>query len=109
MLSIGIPALRTISIALLFAGFSIVSLSTFQALGHGMLSLEVSVIRQLVVLLPSAYLLSLTGSVNAVWWAFVIAEAASLTFSIIFMKRVYNKEIKNLKPETFTDIEELVV
>ena len=97
MLSIGIRALRIIAISYFAAGFCIISLSVFQALGHGMLSLEVSVIRQLVVLLPSAWLLSLTGNVNNVWWAFPIAEIASLTFSALFMKRVYNKEIKSLE------------
>jgi putative MATE family efflux protein len=101
MLSLGIPALRTIAISFFAAGFSIISLSVFQALGHGMLSLEVSIIRQLIVLLPSAWLLSKTGNVNNVWWAFPISEVASFTFSMIFMKRVYNKEIKNLNSVEF--------
>jgi Na+-driven multidrug efflux pump len=101
MLSLGIPALRTIAISFFAAGFSIISLSVFQALGHGMLSLEVSIIRQLIVLLPSAWLLSKTGNVNNVWWAFPSSKVASFTFSMIFMKRVYNKEIKNLNSVEF--------
>ena len=64
MLSIGVPALRIISVSFLFAGISIVSLSVFQALGHGVLSMMVSFMRQLIFLLPSAYLLSLTGHLN---------------------------------------------
>ena len=58
MMAIGIPALRTISLSFLIAGFSVVASSVFQALGHGFLSLAVSVLRQLVVLLPAAFILS---------------------------------------------------
>lgn len=86
MLKIGIPALRTISYSFLFAGFCIICGSVFQALGNATYSLIVSIARQLVVLLPAAYLLSLTGNVNSVWWAFPIAEIMSLTLSIIFLK-----------------------
>ncbi len=101
MLSIGSPALRIIALSYFLAGFSIISLSVFQALGCGMLSLEVSVIRQLLVLLPSAWLLSISGNVNNIWWAFPIAEIVSFIFCAIFMKRVYNREIKNLKSAGF--------
>jgi putative MATE family efflux protein len=97
MLAIGVPALRTISLSFLFAGFCIVMISSFQALGNGLMSLIVSIIRQLVVLLPVAYLLSLSGSLNAIWWSFPIAELVALILSAIFMKHVFNKEIKNLK------------
>jgi Na+-driven multidrug efflux pump len=76
----------------LLAGIGIIFSSTFQALGEGMFSLYVSLCRQLVVLLPVAYLLSRTGNVNAVWWAFPIAETFSLTLSVIFMLRT-NKTI----------------
>ena len=74
MLTIGVPALRIISISFLLAGFSVVCSSVFQALGHGVLSLAVSVIRQLVVLLPVAFVLSRVRGVDAVWWAYPIAE-----------------------------------
>lgn len=106
MIAIGVPALRIISISFSLASISIVSLSVFQALGHGMLSLEVSVIRQLFVLLPSAYLLSLTGSVNAVWWSFPIAEIASVTFSLLFMRRVYKTQISTIESTIEPDYEE---
>ncbi|MCD8355390.1 MAG: MATE family efflux transporter [Clostridia bacterium] len=92
MLAIGEPALRIISWSYLVAGISIISLSTFQALGNGVYSLLVSFARQLIVLLPAAFLLSLTGNINAVWWAFPIAELASLTVSMIFMRQI-NKKI----------------
>ena len=74
MLTIGIPAMRIICLHFLLAGTSIVLSSVFQALGNGLFSLIVSVCRQLFVLLPAAWLLAQTGSVNNVWWAFLIAE-----------------------------------
>lgn len=96
MIAIGVPALRIISISFLGAGFGIVSSSVFQALGHGMLSLETSAIRQLLVILPAAYILSKLGGLSAVWWAFPIAELVSVVFCFFFLKRVYKKEIKPL-------------
>ena len=93
MLEIGIPALRTISIHFVFAGFCIVSSSTFQALGHGVLSLIISLVRQLAVLLPAAWLLSLSGRLELVWWAFPIAEVVSLAMCAAFLRYVYRKEI----------------
>ena len=93
LLTIGVPALRTISLSFLFAGFAIVCSSVFQALGHGVLSLTVSVVRQLLVLLPVAFLLSRISGLEAVWWAFPIAELFSLTLSSVFLRRVYHKEI----------------
>lgn len=91
MLSIGIPALRIISFHFIFAGYAIMTSGLFQALGKGTYSLIVSVIRQLAVLLPAAYLLSLTGNINLIWLAFPISEIASLTTSIILCRRIYKK------------------
>ena len=88
LLTIGIPALRIISLSFLFAGYSIVCSSVFQALGNGVFSLTVSICRQLVVLIPAAWLLSRTGEVNMVWWAFIIAEVVSLALSLVFMARI---------------------
>jgi Na+-driven multidrug efflux pump len=103
MLTIGVPALRIISISYIFAGFCIVAGSVFQALGNGMMSLMVSVTRQLVVLLPAAFWLARFGSVNLVWWAFPIAEIASLISSSLFIRRIYDREIRPLpEPATFT-------
>ena len=96
MLAIGVPALRFISISFLFAGFCIIAGSTFQALGNGVLSMIVSVARQLVVLLPVAYLFSLTGNLNLIWLSFPIAELMSVALSGFFLYRMYQKVIKPL-------------
>ena len=96
MLSLGVPALETISFNFIFAGFCVVTGSVLQAFSRGFLSLAVSVARQLVVILPAAYLLSLTGNVANVWWAFPIAELVSFVMCICFMRYVYKKDIKPL-------------
>ena len=88
MLAIGIPALRIICLHFLLAGISVVLSSVFQALGNGVFSLIVSVLRQLGVLIPMAWLLSKTGNVNMVWWSFLIAEVVSVLLSLGFMKRI---------------------
>ena len=97
MLEIGVPALKTISLSFMFAGYCIVCSSMFQALGHGMMSLITSVVRQLVVLLPVAFLLSKTGIVTYVWYAFPIAEIFSLTLSTFFLIKIYKTNIAPLK------------
>ena len=96
MYAIGIPALRIIALHFPVAAVCITLISVFQALGKGLMSMIVSFVRQIIVLLPAAYLLSLTGNINNIWWAFIIAETASLIASAIGMKSVYNKEIKKL-------------
>lgn len=96
MMEIGIPALRIISWSFLLAGFSIVCSSVFQAMGNGMLSLIVSVLRQLVVLLPVAYILSRVGGLHVIWWSFPIAEIFSGALCALFLRFVYKKEIKPL-------------
>jgi len=88
MLAIGVPALRTISISFLFAAFSIISISMLQALGHGIYSMFISVGRQLVVLIPVAFLLAQTGNLNLVWLAFPLAEIMAIALSVIFMRKV---------------------
>ena len=93
MFRIGVPALRIISLSFIFAGFGIITCSVFQALGNGFFSLGVSCIRQLIVLVPCAYLLSFLGNVNYVWLAFPIAEIASVILCILFMHHTYKKVI----------------
>ena len=88
MLSIGEVALRTISVSFLLAGICVVLSSVFQALGRGVLSLYVSIGRQLVVLVPAAWLLSRLGRLELVWWAFPIAEAVSLLLCLLFLAKV---------------------
>lgn len=100
MLNLGTVALRIISISFLMAGFNVISSAYFQALGHGVLALWVSIIRQLVVLLPTAWLLSLAGRVELVWWAFPIAEVVALTLCVIFQRVCYNKIIRPMRSET---------
>ena len=86
-LAIGVTALRIISIHFPVAAVCIVAGACFQALGNGIYSTITSLCRQLVVLLPAAYLLSLTGNVNNVWWSFPIAEVMSaLVTSILFIR-----------------------
>lgn len=92
MLSIGVPALRIISLSFVFAGFCIGCSSIFQALGYAIYSMIMSVARQLLVLLPAAYLLSLTGKVDLVWLSFPLAEIASLSVCIFYLVRV-NKNV----------------
>ena len=96
MLKIGVPALRIICLSFLPAGFGIVCGTTFQALGNAVYSMFVSMARQLVVLLPAAYLLSLLGDVNYVWWAFPIAEVMSLTMTVIFLIRINHRVIRHI-------------
>ncbi len=96
MLEIGVPALRTISLSFLFAGYCIVVSSVLQALGWGVRSMLTSIVRQLVVLLPAAWLFSLTGNVNMVWWAYPVAELASLALCTVFFIDAYRKIIKPL-------------
>ena len=97
MLEIGIPALRIISFSFLLAGFSVVSSSVYQSLCHSFLSLAVSVLRQLVVLLPAAFILARTGGIKATWWSFPIAELFSFVICVLFLRYVYKAEIDPLK------------
>ena len=101
MLAIGVPALRIISLSFTFAGYGIVVGSVFQALGNGVYSLMVSVARQLVVILPVAFVLARIGGLTAVWWAFPIAEIVSLAMSTILVRRIYVKKIQPLATEAF--------
>ena len=98
-IALGVPALRTISLHFPVAAFCIITGSMFQALGHGVLSLINSVVRQLVVLLPAAYILAKVGGLNAIWFSFLFAEVSSLILSSLFMRRVYIKNIKPLSEE----------
>ena len=96
MLSIGIPALRIIGLHYPLAAIAIVLGSVFQAFAKSYYSFFVSIARQLVVLIPVAYLLALTGNINSVWWAFPIAEIVSLAVTLIFFKRVKRTVVDTL-------------
>ena len=96
MLEIGVPALKIISIHFILAGFDIIMNAVFQAFGKGFYSLLTSLTRQLIVLLPVAYILSKTKVLANVWWCFPIAEIVCVTVSICFMTVIYKKIIKNI-------------
>ena len=95
-LRIGRSALRIISLCFPAAAFGIALSASFQALGDGIYSTITSLCRQLVVLLPAAYLLSLSGDVANVWWAFPIAEVFSMMVTLFFYLRIYRRKIKPL-------------
>ena len=97
--TVGIPALRTISISFIFAGFSIICSAVFQAFGYSLFSMFVSIGRQLVTLLPVAYLLALTGDVNNVWWSYPIAEIVCVALSVVFYIHIYKRKIKPIPDE----------
>lgn len=97
MLDIGIPAQRIISLCFPLAAIGIISGSIFQAFSRSIYSLIISLGRQLVVLLPVAWLLSKTGDVTNVWWAFPIAEGVSMVLSFIFFKKIYGETVVPLE------------
>ena len=90
MIDIGVPALRIIAIHFIFAGYSIVCSALFQAVGKGTYSLMTSLVRQLIVLLPVAYILSLSGNIHLIWLSFPIAELASVLLSTFLFIKVKN-------------------
>lgn len=102
MLAIGVPALRVIAFHFLIAWFCIIAGSVFQALGNGVYSLVVSVARQLVVLLPVAFILARLGGLHAVWRAFPIAELMSFCVSSLFMILINRKVISGI-PDNVAD------
>jgi putative MATE family efflux protein len=96
MLAIGVTAFRIMSTIYIFAGFCIVCISVLQAMGNALQGLLVVSARQILVLLPAAWLLSFTGNLDAVWLSFPIAEIISLAASIFFIKRLFETKLQNL-------------
>ena len=99
MLAIGIPALRIIGIHYLIAWFCIIAGTVFQALGKAVFSMIVSIMRQLFVLVPAAYILASIGGLHAVWWSFPIAEVISLIISAIFLISINRTVIQKIPEE----------
>lgn len=97
MLQIGVPAFRIISISFVTAAVSIILSTLFQAVGNGLYSLIVSILRQLVIILPVAYFMSKLG-LNYVWYAFPIADVTSFFASLLLYKHLYERNIKHLAP-----------
>ncbi len=96
LLEIGVPGLRIISTHFLIAGFSIILTTVFQSLGYSYYSMIISICRQLVVLIPCAYILSLTNNINMVWLSYPIAEIVSLALSIFYFQRVNRNVIQKM-------------
>ena len=99
MLAIGIPALRIIGIHYLIAWFCIIAGTVFQALGKAVFSMIVSIMRQLFVLVPAAYILASIGGLHAVWWSFPIAEIISLIISVFFLMSINRTVIQKIPEE----------
>lgn len=97
MLEIGVPALRAISLSFIFAGFCIVSSSVFQALGNGVYSMLMSFARQIIVILPVAFIFAKLFGLDAVWFAYPIAEVVSVVMCIFMLKRIIDKKVKHLE------------
>ena len=96
MMEIGVTALRIISLNFVFAGYCIVISSVFQALGNGLYSMAVSFIRQIVVLIPVAYLFARMGNLDMIWFSFPIAECASVVVCTVLYIIIYRKKIRPL-------------
>ena len=96
LVKMGVNAMRIVSIHFPIAAVGIALGASFQGLGNGVYSTITSLTRQLVVLVPAAYLLALTGSVDAVWWSFPIAEVVSMLLSVMFFARIYKQKVKPL-------------
>lgn len=96
MLAIGVPALRIISLCFLPAAFGIITGTLFQATGHGVYSLLCSVIRQLIGILPLAFILIRIGGVTLSWASFPLAELLGLAYSALMLQRLYKNEISKL-------------
>ena len=101
MLTIGSPALRTMSLCFLVGGFTIVASSVLQALGKGLLSMSIAVFRQLLLVLPLAYLFSLSGSLNLVWFSFPVAEVLAGLLTAYYIYRIYHRVIRPLADVDF--------
>lgn len=97
MLAIGVPALRAISLSFVFAGFCIICSATFQALGNGVYSMLMSFARQIVVILPVAFIFAKLIGLDAVWFAYPIAEIVSVVMCVFMLKRIIDKKVKPLE------------
>lgn len=97
MIAIGVPALRTISLSFVFAGFCIISSCMFQALGNGVYSMIMSMARQLFVIIPVAFIFAKVFGLHMVWWSYPIAEIISVIVCILFLKRIFKEKLSTLE------------
>ena len=98
MVAMGVVALHIMSLNFPFAGFCIMRGAAFQALGKSIYSMNISIIRQLVVIIPCAYIFAKIGGVDMVWWAFPLAEITGVSMSIIYTKRIRKNIISKMTP-----------
>lgn len=109
MFELGVPALRIISLNFIFAGVSIILSSVYQAFGNGVFSLALSFFRQIIFILPLAYIFSKTMGINAIWASIPIAEVAALIFNFFLFKHLYDKKIKPITLENEDEDEDDVL
>lgn len=93
---LGVPALRIMGSAFLFAGFCIITTSAFQALGNGVYSMLISLCRQIVVILPCTFVLFKLFGIGSMWWSFPMAELVSVALCLFFTARIYKRKLKDL-------------
>ncbi|MBR0308285.1 MAG: MATE family efflux transporter [Mogibacterium sp.] len=98
MTAMGLVALRTISLNFPFAGYAIMRGASFQALGKSVYSMNISLVRQLLIIIPCAYIFARIGGVNMVWWAFPCAEVAGFSMSIMYTRRIRRTIISKMTP-----------
>ena len=98
MVSMGVVALHIVSLNFPFAGYAIMRGATFQALGKSVYSMNISLVRQLGIIIPAAFILAKIGGVNMVWWAFPIAEIAGFTMSAMYTRRIRKTILSKMTP-----------
>ncbi len=98
MVAMGVVALHIMSLNFPFAGFAIMRGATFQALGKSVYSMNISLVRQLAIIIPCAYIFAKIGGVNMVWWAFPVAEVAGTTMSILYTRRIRRTILSKMTP-----------
>ena len=98
MVAMGVVALHIMSFNFPFAGFCIMRGAAFQALGKSVYSMNISLVRQLVFIIPCAYLFAKIGGVNMVWWAFPLAEMAGVTMSLLYTRSIKKNIISKMTP-----------
>jgi Na+-driven multidrug efflux pump len=97
-MSMGVVAMKILSISFPFAGYAIMRGAAFQALGKSVYSMNISLVRQLVVIIPCAFIFAKIGGVNMVWWAFPLAEIAGTSMSVMYTRRIRRDIISKMTP-----------
>jgi Na+-driven multidrug efflux pump len=98
MVKMGVVALHIMSLNFPFAGYAIMRGAAFQALGKSVYSMNISLVRQLLIIIPCSYIYAKIGGVNMVWWAFPCAEVAGFTMSVLYTRRIRRTIINKMTP-----------